>query len=75
MVVGVATNDVGIAKDGSKRENFQRGVELRGICSGNFFFFLHHSFQWITHLYFLSISSLYLFLPDTTFFFSFAMCC
>ncbi|XP_020094638.1 electron transfer flavoprotein-ubiquinone oxidoreductase, mitochondrial isoform X2 [Ananas comosus] len=30
MVVGVATNDVGIAKDGSKRENFQRGVELRG---------------------------------------------
>uniref|UniRef100_A0A6V7QUU2 Electron transfer flavoprotein-ubiquinone oxidoreductase n=1 Tax=Ananas comosus var. bracteatus TaxID=296719 RepID=A0A6V7QUU2_ANACO len=30
MVVGVATNDVGIAKDGSKRENFQCGVELRG---------------------------------------------
>nr|CAD1836334.1 unnamed protein product [Ananas comosus var. bracteatus] len=30
MVVGVATNDVGIGKDGSKRENFQRGVELRG---------------------------------------------
>ncbi|VAH17323.1 unnamed protein product [Triticum turgidum subsp. durum] len=30
MVAGVATNDVGIAKDGSKRETFQPGVELRG---------------------------------------------
>ncbi|CAM9003383.1 unnamed protein product [Rhodiola kirilowii] len=29
-VVGIATNDMGIAKDGSKRENFQRGVELKG---------------------------------------------
>ncbi|XP_072959335.1 electron transfer flavoprotein-ubiquinone oxidoreductase, mitochondrial [Typha angustifolia] len=29
-VVGVATNDLGIAKDGSKRETFQRGVEVRG---------------------------------------------
>ncbi|XP_078161310.1 electron-transfer flavoprotein:ubiquinone oxidoreductase isoform X2 [Carex rostrata] len=29
-VVGVATNDMGIAKDGSKKETFQRGVELRG---------------------------------------------
>jgi hypothetical protein len=30
MVNGVATNDVGIAKDGTKRETFQPGVELRG---------------------------------------------
>jgi electron-transferring-flavoprotein dehydrogenase len=30
-VVGVATNDLGIAKDGSKRETFQRGVEVRGM--------------------------------------------
>ncbi|KAI5000151.1 hypothetical protein ZWY2020_004740 [Hordeum vulgare] len=30
IVTGVATNDVGIAKDGSKRETFQPGVELRG---------------------------------------------
>ncbi|KAK9159610.1 hypothetical protein Syun_005951 [Stephania yunnanensis] len=29
-VIGVGTNDMGIAKDGSKRENFQRGVELKG---------------------------------------------
>ncbi|XP_044971425.1 electron transfer flavoprotein-ubiquinone oxidoreductase, mitochondrial isoform X1 [Hordeum vulgare subsp. vulgare] len=30
IVTGVATNDVGIAKDGSKQETFQPGVELRG---------------------------------------------
>jgi electron-transferring-flavoprotein dehydrogenase len=30
MVTGVATNDLGIAKDGTKRETFQPGVELRG---------------------------------------------
>lgn len=30
QVIGVATNDMGIAKDGSKRANFQRGVELKG---------------------------------------------
>ncbi|KAI4976184.1 hypothetical protein ZWY2020_049791 [Hordeum vulgare] len=30
IVTGVACNDVGIAKDGSKRETFQPGVELRG---------------------------------------------
>ncbi|XP_024316838.1 electron transfer flavoprotein-ubiquinone oxidoreductase, mitochondrial isoform X3 [Brachypodium distachyon] len=30
IVAGVATNDVGIAKDGTKRETFQPGVELRG---------------------------------------------
>ncbi|XP_010933768.1 electron transfer flavoprotein-ubiquinone oxidoreductase, mitochondrial isoform X2 [Elaeis guineensis] len=29
-VVGVATNDMGVAKDGSKKETFQRGVELKG---------------------------------------------
>ncbi|PIA29623.1 hypothetical protein AQUCO_05800030v1 [Aquilegia coerulea] len=29
-VVGIATNDMGVAKDGSKRETFQRGVELKG---------------------------------------------
>lgn len=29
-VIGIATNDMGIAKDGSKKDTFQRGVELRG---------------------------------------------
>ncbi|CAH9131415.1 unnamed protein product [Cuscuta epithymum] len=29
-VIGIATNDMGMAKDGSRKENFQRGVELRG---------------------------------------------
>ncbi|KNA22170.1 hypothetical protein SOVF_036510 isoform B [Spinacia oleracea] len=29
-VVGIATNDMGISKDGSKKHNFQRGVELKG---------------------------------------------
>jgi electron-transferring-flavoprotein dehydrogenase len=29
-VVGVATGDMGIAKDGSYKENFTRGMELRG---------------------------------------------
>ena len=28
-VVGVATRDVGIGKDGSKKSNFQPGMELR----------------------------------------------
>ncbi|XP_039037468.1 electron transfer flavoprotein-ubiquinone oxidoreductase, mitochondrial-like [Hibiscus syriacus] len=30
-VVGIGTNDMGVAKDGSKKENFQRGVALKGI--------------------------------------------
>ena len=30
-VIGIGTNDMGIAKDGSKKETFQRGVELRGL--------------------------------------------
>ncbi|THG05918.1 hypothetical protein TEA_007009 [Camellia sinensis var. sinensis] len=29
-VIGIATNDMGIAKDGSRRDNFQCGVELKG---------------------------------------------
>ncbi|KAK1319721.1 hypothetical protein QJS10_CPB04g01912 [Acorus calamus] len=29
-VVGIATNDMGVAKDGSQKESFQRGVELKG---------------------------------------------
>lgn len=29
-VVGIGTNDMGIAKDGSKKDTFQRGVELKG---------------------------------------------
>lgn len=29
-VIGIATNDMGVAKDGSKKETFQRGVELKG---------------------------------------------
>lgn len=30
-VIGIGTNDMGIAKDGSKKENYQRGVALKGI--------------------------------------------
>jgi electron-transferring-flavoprotein dehydrogenase len=30
-VVGVATNDMGIAKTGSRKPNFQRGIELKGM--------------------------------------------
>lgn len=29
-VIGIGTNDMGISKDGSKKENFQRGVEVKG---------------------------------------------
>lgn len=29
-VVGIATNDMGVAKDGSKKDIFQPGVELKG---------------------------------------------
>uniref|UniRef100_A0A7C9CT86 Electron transfer flavoprotein-ubiquinone oxidoreductase n=1 Tax=Opuntia streptacantha TaxID=393608 RepID=A0A7C9CT86_OPUST len=29
-VVGIATNDMGVAKDGTRKDNFQRGVELKG---------------------------------------------
>ncbi|XP_077227998.1 electron-transfer flavoprotein:ubiquinone oxidoreductase isoform X1 [Tasmannia lanceolata] len=29
-VVGIGTNDMGVAKDGSKKETFQHGVELKG---------------------------------------------
>eukprot|EP00897_Mesotaenium_endlicherianum_P009666 jgi/Mesen1/8728/ME000052S08155 len=29
-VVGIATNDVGVAKDGSRKDSFARGMELRG---------------------------------------------
>ncbi|KAK9672222.1 hypothetical protein RND81_12G085500 [Saponaria officinalis] len=29
-VVGIATNDMGVAKDGSRKDIFQRGVELKG---------------------------------------------
>ncbi|KAA8527278.1 hypothetical protein F0562_034625 [Nyssa sinensis] len=29
-VIGIATNDMGVAKDGSRKDNFQRGVELKG---------------------------------------------
>ncbi|XP_044497934.1 electron transfer flavoprotein-ubiquinone oxidoreductase, mitochondrial [Mangifera indica] len=29
-VIGIGTNDMGIAKDGSKKDTFQQGVELRG---------------------------------------------
>ncbi|XP_048497109.1 electron transfer flavoprotein-ubiquinone oxidoreductase, mitochondrial isoform X5 [Beta vulgaris subsp. vulgaris] len=29
-VIGIATSDMGISKDGSRKDNFQRGVELKG---------------------------------------------
>lgn len=32
-VKGVATNDVGIAKDGSPKSSFERGMELHGKCT------------------------------------------
>jgi len=36
-VIGIGTNDMGIAKDGSKKENFQRGVEIKGFHFTCFF--------------------------------------
>lgn len=30
-VIGIGTNDMGISKDGSKKETFQRGVEVKGF--------------------------------------------
>lgn len=30
-VIGIGTNDMGISKDGSKKENFQHGVEIKGF--------------------------------------------
>ena len=32
-VKGIATNDMGIAKDGSPKENFQRGMEFHAKCT------------------------------------------
>lgn len=32
-VKGVATNDVGIAKDGSPKDTFERGMELHARCT------------------------------------------
>ncbi|XP_063240179.1 electron transfer flavoprotein-ubiquinone oxidoreductase, mitochondrial [Bacillus rossius redtenbacheri] len=32
-VAGIATNDVGVAKDGSPKENFERGMELHARCT------------------------------------------
>ncbi|KAL8458138.1 hypothetical protein ACS0TY_035865 [Phlomoides rotata] len=34
-VVGIATNDMGVAKNGSKKDNFQPGVELKGYHKAN----------------------------------------
>lgn len=30
IVIGIGTNDMGVGKDGSKKETYQQGVELRG---------------------------------------------
>jgi hypothetical protein len=38
-VIGIGTNDMGISKDGSKKENFQRGVEIKGFI---FHFFISY---------------------------------
>lgn len=32
-IKGIATNDVGIAKDGSPKETFERGMELHAKCT------------------------------------------
>merc|ERR1712156_1067507 len=32
-VGGIATNDVGIAKDGSPKDNFERGMEFKAKCT------------------------------------------
>ena len=32
-VMGIATNDLGIAKDGSPKDSFQRGMEFRAKCT------------------------------------------
>lgn len=41
-VIGIGTNDMGISKDGSKKENFQRGVEIKGFFSVHVSFFCAH---------------------------------
>ncbi|RWS29464.1 Electron transfer flavoprotein-ubiquinone oxidoreductase-like protein [Leptotrombidium deliense] len=33
FVEGIATNDVGVAKDGSPKDSFERGMELRAKCT------------------------------------------
>ncbi|PHT52649.1 Electron transfer flavoprotein-ubiquinone oxidoreductase, mitochondrial [Capsicum baccatum] len=46
-VTGIATNDMGVAKDGSRKENYQRGVALKGkFCYSNLYLvcFLQRSF-------------------------------
>ena len=32
-IKGVATGDVGVAKDGSPKENFERGMEFHAKCT------------------------------------------
>lgn len=44
-VIGIATNDMGIAKDGSRRDNFQRGVELKG--RSNYFLYVHAAYLFL----------------------------
>lgn len=33
FIEGIATNDVGIAKDGSPKDTFQRGMEIKSKCT------------------------------------------
>ncbi|XP_028107040.1 electron transfer flavoprotein-ubiquinone oxidoreductase, mitochondrial-like [Camellia sinensis] len=52
-VIGIATNDMGIAKDGSRRDNFQCGVEFKALVADSYFIFmiflkLYQSFCHIT---------------------------
>lgn len=44
-VIGIATNDMGIAKDGSRRDNFQHGVELKG--KSNYFLYVHAAYLFL----------------------------
>jgi hypothetical protein len=51
-VVGIATHDMGIAKDGSKKSNFQRGMELKGrdfFCCKLYWFM---KYSWVWHIIF-----------------------
>lgn len=59
-VVGIGTNDMGISKDGSKKETFQHGVELKGMLfslsppTGS----MHHAIHHLTRNVLLQVCSL-----------------
>lgn len=52
-VIGIGTNDMGISKDGSKKENFQRGVEIKGFILHVSFFYTYNLIYFCALFHFL----------------------